>query len=210
VYDRRAPFALPKVMKLKALGASDRRRSEVVANPRARSAIMRVAQEDASGAGMTRLNLVLLLAVLASALYLVNVQYESRRLFTELDRAKSRGATPGAENERLQVEKRAQATPCTGGALAREKLQMRWPPGHHHLCHLYRRRLPRNWRSRRQRVRPIARASGSRNEPQHRLHLQPFAGQPHPGMAQQVHRGGHCAGLCRPGCACGLHPGHGQ
>ena len=29
---------------------------------------------------MTRLNLVLLLAVLASALYLVNVQYDSRRL----------------------------------------------------------------------------------------------------------------------------------
>ena len=34
---------------------------------------------------MTRLNLVLLLAVLASALYLVNVQYDSRRLFTELE-----------------------------------------------------------------------------------------------------------------------------
>ena len=36
---------------------------------------------------MTRLNLVLLLAVLASALYLVHVQYASRRLFTDLDRA---------------------------------------------------------------------------------------------------------------------------
>ncbi|RYF00936.1 MAG: cell division protein FtsL, partial [Comamonadaceae bacterium] len=36
---------------------------------------------------MTRLSLVLLLAVMASALYLVRTQYESRRLFTELDRA---------------------------------------------------------------------------------------------------------------------------
>ena len=33
---------------------------------------------------MTRLNLVLLLAVLASALYLVRTQYESRRLYVEL------------------------------------------------------------------------------------------------------------------------------
>jgi cell division protein FtsL len=37
---------------------------------------------------MTRLNLVLLLAVIASALFLVRTQYESRRLFAELDRAR--------------------------------------------------------------------------------------------------------------------------
>ena len=36
---------------------------------------------------MIRLNLVLLVAVLASALYLVGVQYESRRLTTALDRS---------------------------------------------------------------------------------------------------------------------------
>ena len=36
---------------------------------------------------MTRLNLVLLVAVLSSALYLVHMQYESRRLFVELERA---------------------------------------------------------------------------------------------------------------------------
>lgn len=36
---------------------------------------------------MARLNLMLLLAVLVSALYLVHTQYQSRRLFTELDRA---------------------------------------------------------------------------------------------------------------------------
>ena len=38
---------------------------------------------------MSRVNLLLLLAVLLSALYLVNVQYESRRLFSELDKARS-------------------------------------------------------------------------------------------------------------------------
>lgn len=60
---------------------------------------------------MTRLNLVLLLAVLASALYLVDVQYESRRLFAEIDKANAEARRLSTENERLQVEKRAQATP---------------------------------------------------------------------------------------------------
>ena len=38
---------------------------------------------------MIRLNLVLLLAVLASAFYLVHTQYESRRLYTAIDRAQA-------------------------------------------------------------------------------------------------------------------------
>jgi cell division protein FtsL len=74
---------------------------------------------------MTRLNLVLLVAVLASALYLVRTQYESRRLFTELDRANSEARKLETENERLQVEKRAQATPLRVEKLAKEQLQMR-------------------------------------------------------------------------------------
>ena len=74
---------------------------------------------------MTRLNLVLLVAVLASALYLVHTQYQSRRLFTELDRANSEARKLETENERLQVEKRAQATPLRVEKLAREQLQMR-------------------------------------------------------------------------------------
>ena len=48
VYDRRAPFAAPKVMKLKALGRIKPGAAEVAANPRARSAIMRVAQRTAA------------------------------------------------------------------------------------------------------------------------------------------------------------------
>ena len=63
---------------------------------------------------MARLNLLLLLAVLASALYLVRTQYESRRLYVELEKATAEARKIEMDNERLQVEK-----------LAKERLQMR-------------------------------------------------------------------------------------
>jgi 16S rRNA (cytosine1402-N4)-methyltransferase len=44
VYDRRAPFAAPKAMRLKALGRVKPSDEEVAANPRARSAVMRIAE----------------------------------------------------------------------------------------------------------------------------------------------------------------------
>jgi cell division protein FtsL len=74
---------------------------------------------------MTRLNLVLLIAVIASALYLVQTQYESRRLYAEIDKAMGDARRIQLENERLQVEKRAQATPLRVEKLAKEQLQMR-------------------------------------------------------------------------------------
>jgi cell division protein FtsL len=74
---------------------------------------------------MARLNLMLLLAVLASALYLVSVQYESRRLFSALDKLSSESRKLEADNERLQVEKQAQATPLRVEKLAKDQLQMR-------------------------------------------------------------------------------------
>ena len=74
---------------------------------------------------MTRINLVLLLAVVLSAIYLVSVQYESRRLFTELDKARAEEHHLSSEFDRLQVEKRGQATSARVEKLAREKLQMR-------------------------------------------------------------------------------------
>ncbi len=74
---------------------------------------------------MIRLNLVLLLAVLASALYLVSVQYDSRRLFTELDKVRTESRRLETEYGRLQVEKRAQATSARVVRLARDQLQMR-------------------------------------------------------------------------------------
>ena len=48
VYDRRAPFAAPKPMKLRALDRIKPSAAEVAANPRARSAIMRVAVRTAA------------------------------------------------------------------------------------------------------------------------------------------------------------------
>ena len=74
---------------------------------------------------MTRLNLVLLLAVLASALYLVSVQYESRRLFAEIDRAQLDARKLEGQRERLELEKRELATPKRVEKLAKDKLQMR-------------------------------------------------------------------------------------
>lgn len=74
---------------------------------------------------MTRVNILLLVAVMASAIYLVNVQYESRRLFTELDKLKAQARRLETESERQQVEKRAQATPARVESIARDQLQMR-------------------------------------------------------------------------------------
>jgi cell division protein FtsL len=68
---------------------------------------------------------MLLVAVMASALYLVHTQYESRRLFTELDRAVAQARQLETEHQRLQVEKRAQATPLRVERLARDRLHMR-------------------------------------------------------------------------------------
>ncbi len=74
---------------------------------------------------MTRLNLVLLVAVMVSAMFVVRTQYESRLLFTELDRAVAESRRLETEHQRLQVEKRAQATPLRIEKLARDRLQMR-------------------------------------------------------------------------------------
>ena len=74
---------------------------------------------------MIRLNLVLLLAVVASAMYLVRLQYESRVLFTALDRAQAEVRQLATEHQRLQVEKRAQATPSRVEKIAQTELHMR-------------------------------------------------------------------------------------
>ncbi len=74
---------------------------------------------------MTRLNFVLLLAVLFSALYLVRTQYESRRLYVELEKSTAVSRQLESDRERLQVEKRAQATPLRVEKLSKERLQMR-------------------------------------------------------------------------------------
>jgi cell division protein FtsL len=77
---------------------------------------------------MTRLNLVLLMAVLGSAFYLVHLQYESRRLYVALERAKAVSERLAEDHEQWVVQKRAQATPGRVQQLAVRQLQMR--PAH--------------------------------------------------------------------------------
>ena len=74
---------------------------------------------------MIRLNLMLLLAVVISAFYLVHTQYDSRRLYAELDRSQAQERKLESEHEQLQVQKRAQATAGRVQQLATRQLQMR-------------------------------------------------------------------------------------
>jgi cell division protein FtsL len=74
---------------------------------------------------MMRLNLVLLAAVIASAMYLVQMQYQSRRLFVEVEKAQSLSRKLEIERERLEVDKRSQATPLRIEKIAKDQLQMR-------------------------------------------------------------------------------------
>ena len=76
---------------------------------------------------MSRFNLLLLVAVLMSGLYLVRVKYESRRVFVELEKATAHARKIEVDGEALQAEKRAQATPLRLERLAKERLQMRMP-----------------------------------------------------------------------------------
>ena len=74
---------------------------------------------------MTRLSVLLLLAVVVSAMVLVHSQYESRRLFMALEAEGKESKRLEVEHERLQVERRAQATPLRVEQIARQQLQMR-------------------------------------------------------------------------------------
>jgi len=73
---------------------------------------------------MMRLNLVLMVAVVVSALFLVHSQYETRSLFVELERAHADARKLSLERQRLDVERRAQATPERVERLARDQLNM--------------------------------------------------------------------------------------
>ena len=84
---------------------------------------------------MTRLNVLLLMALLASAFYLVRMSYDARRLFSALDRAQAEARQLDSDHERLQAERQAQATPLRVEQTAREKLA-------HAQCHAGRHPLP--------------------------------------------------------------------
>ena len=75
-----------------------------------------------------RLNLVLLLALLASSFYLVTLQYDSRRLYVANERARAEANRLAAEHERLVAQQRALAAPARVQQMAQRQLQMR--PAH--------------------------------------------------------------------------------
>jgi cell division protein FtsL len=74
---------------------------------------------------MTRINLLLLLALMASCVFLVRVAYDARRLFSELDKAQAAERQLESDFERLKAEKQSQATPSRVEAVARSQLGMR-------------------------------------------------------------------------------------
>ena len=74
---------------------------------------------------MTKLNVLWLVALVLSSLLAVNNAYESRRVFSELDRARQQQAQLDAEFKRLDAERQAQGTHLLVERAAREKLKMR-------------------------------------------------------------------------------------
>lgn len=74
---------------------------------------------------MSRINLFLLGAVMLSAFFLVHTQYESRRLYTQLDRAHTQASRLDLEHEQLVVQKRAEATSSRIQHIAVSQLGMR-------------------------------------------------------------------------------------
>lgn len=78
--------------------------------------------------GGTGLNLLLLLAVLASAVFLVNTQYQARQTFMELEKANQHARALDTERETLTVEKREAASNTKVERLARTELGMHTSP----------------------------------------------------------------------------------
>lgn len=74
---------------------------------------------------LTRLSIFLMAALLVSAFYQIQMQYQSRRVVTELDRARTQGLRLAAEHERLEVERRSASKALRVEALATERLGMR-------------------------------------------------------------------------------------
>ncbi len=74
---------------------------------------------------MMRLNILLLVAVMGSAMYLVRVQYDSRHLYAEIEKAQAEARRLDTDRERLLADKRGQATPLRVEQIAKDQLQMR-------------------------------------------------------------------------------------
>lgn len=76
---------------------------------------------------INRLNFVLLVLLVVSSLYLVKVSYDGRRVYIELDRAKTKERALETEYNQLEVDRRAAAASLRVEKIAQEKLNMRTP-----------------------------------------------------------------------------------
>lgn len=74
---------------------------------------------------MTRVSMLLLVATVVSALWLVHSHYESRRMFMDLESARKEAKRIAVDHDRMEVERRAQATPLRVEQIARQQLNMR-------------------------------------------------------------------------------------
>ena len=74
---------------------------------------------------MSRVNVVLLVALVLSSLWLVQTAYQARSLFAQIDRAKNESLALEVDFKRLEAERQAQATHLRVEKVARERLAMR-------------------------------------------------------------------------------------
>ncbi len=76
---------------------------------------------------MARLNVLLLIAVIACALGVVTSQHKARKLFVELQKEKDRAQQMDVEWGQLQLEQGTLVMPARVEKLAASQLQMRTP-----------------------------------------------------------------------------------
>jgi len=74
---------------------------------------------------MTKLNVLLLAAVILSALALIRSAYDTRRLFNAIHKAESESQRLTGERSRLEAERQTAATNLRVERTARERLAMR-------------------------------------------------------------------------------------
>ena len=72
-----------------------------------------------------KLNLLLLVAAIASGVVLVRSAYDARRLYTAVDRAKAEANRLELESQRLEAERHEQATNLRVEQVATDRLKMR-------------------------------------------------------------------------------------
>jgi cell division protein FtsL len=76
---------------------------------------------------MTRVNLVLLFALIACALSLVTSRHQARQVFVELERAQAEARGYETEYGQLQLEQSTWGMPARVEKIAREQLRMQLP-----------------------------------------------------------------------------------